>query len=30
MDYGLGNYKNFETFRNMVNRVISRRSKLPR
>ena len=26
-NYGLGNYKNFETFRNMVNRVISRRTK---
>ena len=23
--YGLGDYKNFSTFRNMVNRVIARR-----
>ena len=30
LDYGLGNYKNFATFRNMVNRVISRRLKVPR
>ena len=28
-DYGLGNYKNFGTFRNMVNRVISRRPISP-